>query len=99
MSGSISMPPFLFASRTTTMSCAIDLGLGFDRIARFVELIFRIFLLVLAAPLFCRFGESTCNELGKYIGEANGNINKYCSTYHLIYPYTKHKVGRSLSKH
>lgn len=56
MSGSISA--FLFASRTTTMSWATDLAFDFDNIVLFVEPTFRTFLLLLALPLPCRFGES-----------------------------------------
>lgn len=69
ISASNSKEPFLFASRTTTMSWAIDFAFVFGKIVRFVELILRLFRLLLVVALFRSFGESeinvwTLNSLG-----------------------------------
>lgn len=49
---------FLLASRTTTMSCAMDFVLDFDKIVRLLAVTFRTFFVPLELDLFCRFGES-----------------------------------------
>lgn len=59
ISGSKSMPLFLFASRTTTISCAAtDFALDLDKIVRLLEFMLRTFFVPLELDLFCRFGES-----------------------------------------